>query len=276
MITRTGRPTSTGLACTLALAAAGTLGAWGCAGSSPKSDQPAQSQAPASSLVKENGEDRAAAAQWVELAPGVRVNRAARALEFEGRVPIDAYDPQTPRVYLEVIVTGPDTREHEALVVTNARPAAVHAGLLALGLNPGQPGRVEGGANGPVALDPRGDRVRVEFRYVDERGQERTATPEAWIRSARDGRRLVGIGPGVWRFAGSRFVKRSIGGQVAEVYDADGTGVLIGLHAFGSEVLAFPKAMSPDAGTEAPEWIAELGSVPRAGTKVTVRLSAMD
>ncbi|MEM9374305.1 MAG: hypothetical protein AAGA55_11750, partial [Planctomycetota bacterium] len=50
-----------------------------------------------------------------ELLPGVRV--AEGTVEFRGTVCADTSHPQTPVVYLELLVTAPDSREHESLVV---------------------------------------------------------------------------------------------------------------------------------------------------------------
>ena len=72
-----------------------------------------------------------------------------------------------------------------------------------------------------------------------------------------------------WVFAGSRFVDRGQG----ERYDADGTGVLIGLTTFGSEVLAYPALYAHDSEIEEPVWIADMDATPELNTPVTVRLT---
>ncbi len=59
-----------------------------------------------------------------------------------------------------------------------------------------------------------------------------------------------------------------------EVYDADGTGLLIGLTTFGSEVLSYPALYSHDSAIEEPLWIADPERVPVLGTALTVRLKA--
>ena len=248
----------------------------------------------------------------VEFAPGLRLNRAERWVEFDGAVAVDAHDPQTPDVYLEVIVTSPDTREHEALVVTAVKPSLIHAALLALGLEAGSPGRVSGTRERVEAVEPRGARVGVEFWVEDaprtahseqrtgdsaqrtggsgqgrgDRVEARAVSPVDWVVSRADGGRLrVGGGGGrdagggvCWVFAGSRVVTRRPVGEpeapAREVYDADGAGVIIGLHCFGSEVLAWPEAMSPDAATLTPEWICDARRMPAVGTKVVVRVTA--
>ena len=64
-----------------------------------------------------------------ELLPGVRV--AEGMVEFRGTVCADLRHEQTPVVYLELLVTGPDSREHESLVVTPVKPSAIHASTAA-------------------------------------------------------------------------------------------------------------------------------------------------
>jgi hypothetical protein len=226
--------------------------------------------------------------RMVEMLPGLRIDRDARAIEFDGIVPVDVHDPQTPKVYLELFVTGPDSREHEALVMTRVKPSAIHAGLLALGLSPGKPGVLGPGRDTP-AQDPTGDQVTIDFITRSVTSGERLVEPAtAWVINADDGSRLPPAGaaaePGspaasvpVWLFAGSRLRERRDPdtGRTRTVYDADGTGVIVGLHTFSSEVLAWPKAMSPDSAVLAPEWIADVTRVPAMGTPVTVRVRAL-
>ena len=71
-----------------------------------------------------------------------------------------------------------------------------------------------------------------------------------------------------WVFAGSRL--REFRGR--EVYDADGTGQLVGLHTFGSEVIAWTRVESPEAAVDAPQWLANNDLVPPIGTPVRVRI----
>ena len=85
----------------------------------------------------------------------------AKTVEFDGTVPIDCHDPRTPRVYLEVAVCTPDTKEHEALVVTRVKPSDVHAALLAAGLEAGEPGTWTWENKKLVAHPPKGGPVEV-------------------------------------------------------------------------------------------------------------------
>ena len=199
--------------------------------------------------------------------PHLTIDPGHRFIEFEGIVPIDAHDPDAPRVYLELVVCGRQSKEHESLVVSDAKASHIHAALLLLGLQPGKPATFEADESerGWKSNPPEGPEVDVVFRWVDEDGVEHTAHPSAWI----VGLEGEAFEAGSWVFAGSRFVRRS--GR--EVYDADYSGTIVGLVTFGSEMLAWPKVMHNQAALEEPEWIARNDAVPKRGTKVTVRLT---
>lgn len=219
-----------------------------------------------------------------EIFPLVRIDLSTRTVEFDGLVPLDCHDPQTPKVYLELLVCGPDSREHESLVMTRAKPSHIHAALLMLGLEPGAPGRFEPREGHPSPVPAAGPPITIEIAFTNAQGQPATVSPLEWIKSAKDGRAFdAAIRPAIkdaaapaWLFTGSRFVSRTdpATGQKREVYDADGTGVVIGLHTFGSEVVGLNATLSPDASTLEPEWIADPARVPAMGTKVIVRLKS--
>jgi len=163
-------------------------------------------------------------------------------------------------VYLELVACTPDTREHESLVVSPATPSLIHAALLAIDLAPGAPGRIDATADGIVRTPATGDRVAVTFHW-----KTHTASPDDWVR-AESGEPVTAF---TWVFAGSRFVTRN--GR--EVYDADGTGTVIGLTTFGAEVIALTATLSPDSGTDAPMFLANKAAMPPRGTPVVVRIA---
>jgi hypothetical protein len=204
-----------------------------------------------------------------EVFPHVRVDRAAGLVEFDGVVPIDAHDPHTPIVYLEVMVCIPDTKEHETLLMTHAKPSHVQAAMLLIGLEPGSPGRWFVDGQGRVqSVPPTGDPVRVTFVYEDN-GEAVEVCPTRWVTDLDTGRPLTieGGGP-LFVFAGSRFVE--YGGE--EFYDADWAGTLIGLTTFGGEVIAWREVLSHDSAVQEPAWIADNTRVPEQWTPVAVRI----
>lgn len=207
-----------------------------------------------------------------EVFPHVRVDVEAKIVEFDGHVPIVVNDPEAPDVYLEVIACTPDTKEHESLVVTEARPSHIHAALLMIGLQPGKPGSwTWDGAGAEAKLnahDPSGDAVRIELLWTDPAGAARSARPADWMMNKESGQALADL---PFIFAGSQMLDRGLG--LGELYDADGAGTLIGLATFGAETIAWPTTFSPDADVAEPVWIANPKTTPSVDTPVRVRLT---
>lgn len=240
-----------------------------------------------------------------ELFPGIRADLAAKVIEFDAITsPMLMDDPKAPLFFVETLVCAPDTHEHESLLVTSVTPSHLHAAMLAIGLEPGSPGlfKFEGGRFVPV--DATGDRVRVEVLPADADAKRANAfdpDPRTWLINVADrdkpaprrfGTDEIDAGRG-WVFAGSSMRPGQDGKmagdgkgdldalpppspppspQRAQVYDADGTGIIIGLCCFGSEVIAWSRTFSHDASIDAPEWIADFSRTPPPGTKVRVRV----
>ncbi|MCE7973790.1 MAG: hypothetical protein DYG92_05590 [Leptolyngbya sp. PLA1] len=205
-----------------------------------------------------------------EVFPHVRVDAAKREVEIDGIVPIDAHNPKTPRVYLEVVLCSTDTKEHEALVATEARPSHVHAALLLAGLEPGTPGTWdwEGAQIRPVP--PTGPRLTVRLERPDT-GE--AWSPAEWATSARTGRSLAELEPGEgFLFTGSQMLTRN----GVEHYRADREGCIVGLATFGGEVVGYSRLHSPESSLEEPDWIARGSTVPPFGTRIVVRLRVAD
>ena len=215
-----------------------------------------------------------------EVFPNVRIDPAAGIVEFDGTIAWDVHDPRTPMTYLELVVCTPDTKEHESLVVSKARPSNVHAALLLLGLEPGKPGSFTWEGERLVPIDPEGPPVDVRFVLDAGTEREKVVDPLTWIVNAKDGQSFAEregdpSRPG-FLFAGSRIVKRDLGEGEREYYLADGSdGALVGLTTFGSETIAWRRTISPDSSVTEPEWIANVAQVPPVGTPVVVRISAL-
>jgi hypothetical protein len=199
----------------------------------------------------------------------VRIDVAGRLIELDATVPIDAHNPKkTPRVFLELFVCPPDTKEHEAVAMTRALPSHVHAALLMLGLEPGAPGTFAFEGKKLITTPPTGPRLRVTIAHQRD-GVEIESPASDWAISATDSRTLTQHQPeDGFVFAGSMLVPR----QGRELYKADADGTLIGLTSFGSECVAWTRMHNPDAGAEAPQWIANSSVVPPVGTPVIIRI----
>jgi hypothetical protein len=203
----------------------------------------------------------------VEVFPHVRLDAASRCVEFDGVVPIDCHDARTPTVYLEVVACLRNTKEHEAIVVTDALPSHVHAALLAAGLVPGKPGSWRVEQRQLITIPPEGPEVTVTISWRDGAGVEISRSAEDMVLSAENKQHLREAGAR-WLFAGSRFVNF----QGKEFYDADGMGTLVGLATFGAETIAWSRVLSHESAVQEPELIADGAMIPPFGTPVVVRI----
>jgi hypothetical protein len=206
---------------------------------------------------------------WIETSPGVMVNPARREVYFDGIVPIDCHNPRTPHVYIEIIACTPDSKEHEALVLTRITPSHLHAALVFLGLEPGSPGLWVWEGETLRETPATGPRVNVQLEWTDA-GVERTADPREWVVDVRTSQRLSERDADeFWRFAGSRFETR--GGR--EVYVADREGLLLGFACFSGETIAYSRMEHHDSNVQTPIWIADRTIVPAYETPVRVRIT---
>jgi hypothetical protein len=161
---------------------------------------------------------------------------------------------------IEVFACPERSKEHEAIVATRCPAKLVHAGLLALGLEPGN----------PVSFDPeyrpaQGPAVSVRVRWKDAAGQVQERPAQEWIRNTKTGGQLEAD----WVFAGSGFWRDPADGT--EHYQADG-GDMICVSNFPTATLDLPIKSSES--NEALLFEAFEGRVPPAGTEVELILSA--
>lgn len=205
-----------------------------------------------------------------ETFPGLRVDVANKVLEFDAEVPIDA---QGERVYLEVLVCTPNTREHETLVVTKVKPSHIHATLLLMGLKEGTPPRWDFDGTNLTPVAPTGPHVDVFLREAGQPASENKPIADFVTNIANDRSLATHIRAGATSpdhlvFAGSRFVDN--------IYAADMDGTIVGLTAFGSETIAWTGMYHPDTDRMTPEWIADGKKLPRFRTKMVVTIVASE
>ncbi|MCA9300438.1 MAG: hypothetical protein KDA28_15310 [Phycisphaerales bacterium] len=204
---------------------------------------------------------------FVTIADGLRLDRDRKIVEFDAVVPVDVHHPETPITYLEVVCCVPGTHEHEALAMTEVAPSAIHAALLAVGAEPGLPGRWRWDGDRLVGDEPTG--TAIEVFMVTDRGVE---SVRDWIVNIQNGRTLAQEPHDApWIFGGSKTRQRD--GRT--LYDADYTGRLVGLTTFGDEVVGWGEMVSHEAMYDEPEWIANLDLVPPMGDPVRVRLRVL-
>ena len=163
---------------------------------------------------------------------------------------------------IEVFACPQGSKEHESIVATRCPAKLVHAGLLALGLEPGR----------PVSFDPAyrpatGPKVSVRVRWTDADGQVQERPAQDWIRNTETGAELETE----WVFAGSDFWRDPADGT--EHYQADG-GDMICVSNFPTAMLDLPIESSESNAALLFEAFA--GRVPPRGTAVELILAPAD
>ncbi|MBL4809182.1 MAG: hypothetical protein JKY43_03875 [Phycisphaerales bacterium] len=202
-----------------------------------------------------------------EMLPGVWVDEGT--VEINASVAMDCHHPETPDVYLEMLITSPDTREHESLLVSMVKPANLHAGLLAAGFEPGKPVSFVDGER----VSATGDGVIVEVRVEDS---EDWVGLVEWVSHVENGTDLTeDTGWDGLVFAGSVLIGDGQYGQYGQ-YKADREGALVSLTPWGFEVISPAWVVSPDASVDEPVWIANREVVPKIGVKVRVRFRKVE
>ena len=80
---------------------------------------------------------------------------------------------------LEMLVCLPQTKEHESVLKYPGDARTLHAGLVALGLEPGGPVRFS-----PEFVPPRGPILDLTLHWTDEKGEPRSADARTWVRTS--------------------------------------------------------------------------------------------
>lgn len=197
----------------------------------------------------------------------------------EGYVDVDATICLTAG-FLELIATTKDGKEHESIISISAKPSHVHAALLLLSAQPGNPAmakRLDDG--GWLDIAPRGAEIAVSLVFNDEkgkpverpisdfimRGQEEDAYgPDAVVKKPGERGRFPTDN---FLFAGSQLYTDENG---KATYLCDASGNVISLSTFGDELLCLPGKHSQDNGSLA--WEIDPTHIPALGTKVSLRL----
>ncbi len=237
-----------------AIVAAAMVVVAGCAAPAPAPDVGRTSDAPIAA------NDRTAEAPSpIRFADGLIADRHAREVQVRAEV-------ACTQGWLEQAVCRAGTREHESLLVIDVPPSLVHAALLAIGLEPGSPGRWVATASGGVErVPPHGDALEAWVRC-----DGRPDVPlDSWIHDPVHGREFPSQ---PWIFAGSALRSAAAGSGAPDVYVADRTGSVVGLVTFGDEPIAHRDVLSDKVDVDAPQWQARTIAIPEPGTAVMLVL----
>lgn len=213
--------------------------------------------------------------QQVKL-PGITIDIENKRVDIAGSISLD-------EGLLELIACTKDSKEHESLVMIDAVPMHVHAALLLIGAENGQPAAVKPANEEKTQwmhLPPSGDPVVVSLVYTDpkdgakvierrisdflKRADRQQDVDEQEREQMPDPATVFET----FLFSGS-IVGQNPDGQ--KHYMADQSGNVVSISTFGDEVLCLPSRQSQD--NHALEWAVNNTHLPKPGTKVTLRLT---
>lgn len=196
--------------------------------------------------------DKAAAATPTEQAPVSKPEpklkpfppapKGAQPLSKTGRAWIDREKRQVivdarvslRRGLLEMFACPPNTKEHESVVAVDSDAFVLHAGLLAVGAEPGSPV-----VFAPEYQAPTGTQIGIDVHWQDEQGVPHKARAQDWIRDART-KKAMDL---PWVFAGSGFWHDEQTGNSGYMAEA---GDLVCVANFSTAMLDVPAELTND------------------------------
>jgi hypothetical protein len=206
--------------------------------------------------------------------PGLVADFQKRCVDLEASICLD-------RGFLELIACTKGSKEHESIVAIEAKPMHIHAALLLLGANPGNPAMrrpIDEQGSRWIDIPPKGDPVDVYLVFKDKEGQtvehpisRFVARPEKGPEEkpdagGADADERTGF-PHTFLFAGSLLRGN---GQGPRRYLSDLSGNVISIATFGDELLCLPGVYSN--ANESLMWQVDATELPKVGSKVTLRL----
>ena len=200
--------------------------------------------------------------------PGITINSEERLVDVQSVVCL-------AEGYLEVIACAKDSREHESIVMVEAKPSHIHAALLLIGAQPGNPAMrkpVNEEGTRWVDIPPRGQSVKVTLLISDEKGQTTERPVSDFLSPSKDESGLPEVAGAAEKFPETFLFAGSHTHQVGDTktYLADVNGNVISISTFGDEVLCLAGHHAQE--NHALSWQIKPDSLPEIGTKVTLRL----
>jgi len=183
--------------------------------------------------------------------PGVEVD----VKRGQVRVECQALHVEAP---LEFFCCSAGTNEHESVLRTTARPSNIHAGLLMLGVDPGEPVRFSPATK--KWLPPHGPPLSISVEFQKD-GKTITLPAYRLMRSTKTKQPMP---PTTWIFAGSRVMEDGN-------YAADVTGYIVSIVNFDLTMIDIPELASN--ANETLQWETNLDAMPERGAAVTMVLA---
>lgn len=200
--------------------------------------------------------------------PGIKVNLEEHSVDVTSIVNITQGS-------LEFVACTKDTKEHESIVMIQAKPSHIHTALLLLGAKAGHPAirKIVGEEEDQrwIDLPPKGSPISVSFVTTDAQGKQSERPLSDFVtRINEDGepdpteavKRLK-----TFLFAGSHLYGE---GEGPKTYLADRSGSVISLSTFGDELLCLPGIYGHE--NHALLWEINSKHLPKIGSEVTLRL----
>ncbi|MCG8433288.1 MAG: YdjY domain-containing protein [Gammaproteobacteria bacterium] len=129
---------------------------------------------------------------------------------------------------LEMFACTKNTKEHESVVSANTQAFPIHAALLALGAEPGEPVQFH-----PEYVPPSGTEIEIKVEWIDDSGIKQSVQAQEWVRDLNTGKQMTHP----WVFAGSLFWNDPNSGR--QIYQAEG-GDFICVSNFATAMLDIP------------------------------------
>jgi hypothetical protein len=187
---------------------------------------------------------------WNELGHNLWFDRKAKKLILRAKVVLR-------EGYLEHFMCSKGTKEHEAILATDAVPHLIHAGLILTGAEPGHPVRFV-----PKFEPPSGTVIAIDVEWRQD-GKVKKGDARQWIKDEKANAPLAID----WVFGGSEFFVDP--NSKKQVYAAD-EGDLITVANFGSAILDLPIASSASDADRV--YVTNTDKIPPLGTEVFVTL----
>lgn len=216
-------------------------------------------------VVRNAGQD---AIQSVKM-PGIEIHPVERTVDVDAEVCLD-------EGALELIACTKDSKEHESIVVIQARPSHIHAALLLLGARNGQPAMrrpLDEAMTRWEDIPPKGDPVDISLAWKQADGTPverplsafliRSEEEEAADGASKDKQKF----PNTFLFAGSGLGDES---ETPRRYLAELSGNVISISTFGDELLCLPEIHGHE--NQALDWKIDPTHLPKKHTKVQLRL----
>ena len=173
---------------------------------------------------------------------------------------------------LELILCTDNSKEHESIFCTSARPLHIHTALLLMGSKPGNPAmkRVQQKKDVRwVSVDPTGDEIIVSVVFSDKDGVIREypisdfVSPQSEAVAVKEKKQF----PDNFIFAGSHLIA---GAKGSKKYLCEDTGNVISVSTFGDELLCLSELSGHE--NDKLNWKVNSKLLPDLGNEVIIRL----